>query len=364
MDENSLFLHGFNLLPQFGPARLSRICKQFDSLKEAYHLSKEQLVRTGIEPEVAQAFTEKREQINLTEEKSKLAKEQIKILTYKDPLYPKLLLEIPKLPPLLYYKGNMIDAEELSLAVVGTRKISNYGRIVIPKLIVPLVETGITIISGMAFGVDSGAHQISIDAGKRTIAVLGGGLDWASIYPKHHQLLAEKILENGGALLSEYPIGTPSLKHHFVSRNRIISGMSVATIIIESDLKSGSLITAKHALEQNRQVYAVPGPIYSETSQGSNNLIKMGAKPLTEASDVLEDLNLKNLPQQQETQIAFGDSPAESTILKLLSLEPIHINELIKQAELESPEVISTLTFLEMKGKVKNLGGQQYILSR
>src|SRR5581483_7263662 len=271
--------------------------------------------------------------------------------------------EIPKFPPILYFKGSL-SADELCVAVVGTRQITNYGRAVIPRLVEPLVDAGACVVSGMAFGVDSAAHEIVVKKGRRTIAVLGGGLDEKSLYPRHHAFLAENILSAGGALLSEYPIGTPNFKQNFVARNRIISGLSVATLIIECDLKSGTLITAKHALDQNRQVYAVPGPIYSPQSAGPNNLLKMGAKAVTAAADILEDLNLETLPQQQQTQSAFGDSAEESALLKLLSFEPLIINELIKQSGLNPAQVTSALTFLEMKGRIKNLGGQQYILSR
>lgn len=341
-----------------------QIYKIFGGFKKAYLASYSELVQAGLEKEAVETFSKLKSEINLGDEASKLSNAGIKILSFQDSNYPKLLLEIPKFPPILYFRGEMAEPEELCIAVVGTRKISNYGRSIIPQLVTPLVQSGITIVSGMAFGVDSEAHKIAISAQRMTIAVLGGGIDNASLYPSHHQLLAQTILENGGALLSEYPMGTPSLKHHFISRNRIISGISVATAVIECDLQSGSLITAKYALEQNRNVYAVPGPIYSDTSQGPNNLIKMGAKPFTEANDILEDLNLKQLPIEKEAQNIFGDTAEEDAILKLLSKEPVNINEIIKQSGLDASKATSALTLLEMKGKIKNLGGQQYILSR
>jgi DNA processing protein len=361
---DSLYLHGLNLLPQFGPARLALLAKRFPTFKDAFEANQGALVSAGIDAEVVKTFFALRDKINLSVEAEKLAQEQINILSFRDANYPKLLLEIPKFPPVLYYKGSLEEPEELCVAVVGTRQITNYGRTVIPPLVEPLVNSGITIVSGMAFGVDSAAHEIAVKKGKRTLAVLGGGLDEKSLYPKHHALLAQQIVEAGGALISEYPIGTPNFKQNFVARNRIISGLSVATLIIECDLQSGTLITAKHALDQNRQVYAVPGPIYSPQSQGPNNLLKMGAKTVTEAKDILEDLNLESLPENKEAQTLFGDSAEESEILKLLGYEPVVINELIKQSNLEAGKVASALTFLEMKGRVKNLGGQQYILSR
>ncbi len=326
--------------------------------------SEHQLITAGIDAEIAQNFIAMREKINLEEEAKKLDFEKIKILNYRDANYPRLLLEIPKFPPILYYKGIMQTADELCIAVVGTRMISNYGRTVIPGLIEPLVESGAVIVSGMAFGVDSCAHEEAVKKGRRTIAVLGGGLDEKSLYPKHHALLAQRILDSGGALISEYPIGTPNFKQNFVARNRIISGLSVATVVVECDLQSGTLITAKHALDQNRTVYAVPGPIYSQTSQGPNNLIKMGAKLITEANDIFQDLNLANLPEQKTAQAIFGDTKEESILLKLLNYEPLLMNELIKQSGLDTSAVTSALTFLEMKGKVRNLGGQQYVLAR
>jgi DNA processing protein len=361
---NALYIHAFNLLPQFGPARLLRLCENFETPKEAFFANLEDLTRAGIEPELAKTFIDFRLKLDLEQEQKKLDSENIKLLFYKQENYPVLLKEIPKFPPLLYYRGTLDTADELCVAVVGSRKITTYGLTVIPDLISPIVDAGVTIVSGMAFGVDSEAHKQSILKNQRTIAVLGGGLDDKSLYPKHHQLLAQEILDAGGALVSEYPIGTPNFKQNFVARNRIISGLSVATVVIECDLESGSLITAKHALDQNRQVFAVPGPIYAEMSKGPNNLIKMGAKLVTEANDILEDLNLKTLPEQKQTQLTFLGTPDEMLVLKLLSKQPKNINAIIKESGLEAGKVTSALTFLEMKGRVKNLGGQQYIVSR
>ena len=364
MPTQALYLHGFNLLPQFGPSRLIKICDFFESPKQAFEASIQDLEHAGIEPELAMLFDRHRSTLDLEQEAGKLEQENIHLLCYQDSNYPQLLLEISKFPPLLYYKGRMDTADELCVAVVGTRKITNYGRTVAPFLIEPLVQAGVTVVSGLAFGVDSQMQQLAINNGRRTIAVLGNGLDDKSFYPKQHLLLASQILDNGGALLSEYPVGTPPLKHHFIARNRIISGLCVATVIIECNLKSGSLITAKYALEQNRNVYAVPGPIYAEMSQGPNNLIKMGAKLITSPADILNDLNLKNLPEEVAVKNSFGDTIAETKILQYLSFEPININDLIKLSELEAAEATSALTFLEMKGRIKNLGAQQYIRSR
>jgi DNA processing protein len=361
---NSLYLHAFNLVPQFGPARLIKICRYFDNPQTAFETNEDELLRAGLETEIIQAFFKVRQNFNSADELEKLNILDIKLLCYLDEAYPKLLLEISKFPPLLYYKGIMAGIEELCVAAVGTRKITNYGRIVVPYITQPLIDLGVTMVSGLAYGVDSAVQKLAADSGKRTIAVLANGLDEKTFYPKDHIYLADQIIATGGALLSEYPPGTPPLKHHFIARNRIISGLSVATIIIECNIKSGSLITAKYALEQNRTVYAVPGQIYAPESQGPNNLIKMGAKLITRAEDILDDLNIKTLPADQRAQDTFGDTPVETTLLQLISLEPIAVDLLIKLSELEAGEVISALTFLEMKGKVRNLGAQQYARSR
>lgn len=361
---DNLYLHVFNLLPELGPARLFRVGEYFGSYKQAFEASPSRLTAAGIETETVEKFSILKKRVSLEAEAALLEKNKIGLLSYKEPAYPQLLLETARFPALLYVKGVLAASDELCIAVVGTRKISTYGRSVTPALVEALCLAGISIVSGLAYGVDALAHQTAVKAGGRTIAVLGGGLDSKSLYPQNHALLAEEILSAGGALLSEYPPGTPCLRHHFVSRNRIISGLSAGTLIVECDLDSGSLITAHHALEQNRTVYAVPGPIYAEASRGPNNLIKMGAKLVTEAKDILDDLNLETKEVVHENQNLFGNSPAETLMLKTLKREPVAIDELIKLSGLSPSEATSALTFLEMKGKIRNLGGQQYALTR
>ena len=361
MDTTTL-LHGLNLL--LGPTRANRLCELFGD-EEALFLAKAaDLAAAGLDAEAVERFLRQRETLDLATEHARVAAHGIKLLSYRDLAYPSLLLQIAKYPRLLYYKGQLTTADELCIAVVGTRKITGYGRTVTPYLLEPLIESGVTIVSGLAFGVDSLAQKLAADTGHRTIAILGGGLDDKSFYPKEHQLLAQEILDNNGTLLSEYPPGTPPLKHHFIARNRILSGISLGTIVVECSLKSGSLITARYALEQDRSVYAVPGPIYSPQSQGPNSLVKMGALLITQASDILNDLNIQHVSEAQETQDLFGDTAEETALLHILNHEPLSVNELIKQSGLESGRVNAALTFLEMKGKVRNLGAQQYVLAR
>lgn len=360
------YLHGINLLPQFGPVRIGRLWKYFGNWEKAYMADAASLARAGIEPDIINIFLAHRQTVNLEAEMEKLQREGIKLLWAKDANYPRLLLQIPDYPQLLYYKGRMDIPDELCMAVVGTRKITNYGRTVGPLLIQPLIEAGITVVSGLAYGVDSQMQQLAVKSRRRTIAVLGGGLDDKSFYPKEHLFLAQEIINNQGAIISEHPIGTPPLKFNFVARNRIIAGLCVGTVIIECNLKSGSLITANFANEQGRNIYAVPGPIYEDTSKGPNNLIKLGAKLVTEPMDILEDLNLNlKMPAGQKALSPVkGDNAVETKILQQLSLQPIAINDIIKQTGLCPGDVTAALTFLEIKGRVKNLGAQQYIMKR
>lgn len=360
----NLYMHAFNLLPQIGAKRLMLLANFFESFDVAYKSTQKGLKEAGLPPEVVKIFLQHRETLNLYKENKMLTQENIQLLNFREPLYPKLLLETPALPPLLYIKGDMRNAEELMLAVVGTRKITNYGRTAVPLILEPLVKTGLTIVSGLAFGVDAAAHMVAVQQGARTIAILGCGLDEKSLYPKEHQYLASQILENGGALISEHPPGRPALKQNFVARNRIISGMSVATLVIECGLKSGALITARHALDQNRQVYAIPGPIYSPESQGPNNLLKMGAKCVSSAEDILNDLNIQPETMSVANDKSGDTTPEEQKLLDLIGFEPISIDEIIKQTQFEAGVVGACLTLLEIKGRVKNLGAQQYILAR
>lgn len=362
-DINTLYLHYLNTLPAIGPVRLLKLYRFFGSISSIKEAAPEELVQAGIDLE-AVSLLKNNETIPYENLKKNLTEQGINLLSIENPLYPALLKEISQPPVLLYYKGTLGVRDELCIAVVGTRKISTYGRTVTPLLLEPVIAAGAVIVSGLAFGADSQAHKLCVDAGKRTIAVVGNGLDDKSFYPKDHALLAEEILNAGGMILSEYPPGTPPLKHHFLARNRIISGLCSATVIVECNSKSGSLITAKYAMEQNRTVFAVPGPIYAETSQGPHNLIKMGAKILTQAEDILEDLNLKTLPEQKEIQTTLLNSPLEQTILDLLSFDPLGINAIIKLSGLTAAQVSSAMIFLEMKGKVRNVGAQQYIRAR
>ncbi len=283
--------------------------------------------------------------------------EDIKQINIEDNNYPKILKEIHDPPKTLYIRGNFHDDDKTAVGIVGTRNYTSYGKQVAENIAGDLAEAGITIISGLAKGIDTWAHKSALDRGGRTIAVLGSAVDSKNLYPSCNRKLAEKITQNG-AVISEYPLGTKSERWFFAQRNRIISGLSLGVLVIEAPEKSGALITATQAVEQNRDVFAIPGPIYSENSIGTNGLIKMGAKLVTCANDILEELNL---PLLEDKRKKFKpENKWEENLLNILTKEPIHIDEINKQSKLEPGLVSSTLMMLELRGIVKNHGGSYY----
>lgn len=284
--------------------------------------------------------------------------DEIKKITIKDSDYPKILKEIHDPPKTLYLRGGFKDEDKIAVGVVGTRNYTSYGKRVTENIAGDLAEAGVTIVSGLAKGIDTFAHKAALERGGRTIAVLGSAADSKSLYPSCNRGLANKVAQNG-AVISEYPSGTKSEKWFFPQRNRIISGLSLGVLVVEAPGKSGALITAACALDQNREVFAIPGSIYSENSIGTNRLIKMGAKLVTCANDILEELNLPVVEEKRKT--FKPETKEEKVLLGVLTKKPIHIDEIVKQGKLNSGMVSSTLTMLELKGTVKNIGGEYYI---
>jgi DNA processing protein len=284
---------------------------------------------------------------------------KVKTLTPKSPLYLSMLQHIADPPRQLYYRGNLEDTlAQPRLAIVGSRKVSAYGKSVTAKLGREAAEQGITIVSGLALGVDGLAHQAALEAGGKTIAVLPSGLD--KIYPATHHQLAERILKQGGALISEYPFGSEPYKNNFIARNRIVSGISDAVLITEAAIKSGSLHTANFALEQGRTVMAVPGNITSELSAGTNNLIKIGANPVTEIRDILAAMDLQ---QKTKKAMTLGTNQEEVAILELIQRGVSDASELLHHSEL-APQIFNqTLTMLEITGKIRPLGAGHWSIN-
>jgi len=301
--------------------------------------------------------------------------DEIKTITIKDKKYLELLKKIINPPEILYVRGEL-NPNEQCFAVVGTRRFSPYGKQVALEIAGDLAEAGLTIVSGLAPGIDTFAHQATIERllptlhpsnatilpkNGRTIAVLGTGIDEKSIYPQSNLKLAQKILETGGCLISEYPPGTPGSKFTFPNRNRIISGLSLGVLVVEAKQKSGALITAHHAFEQNRKVFAIPGSVYSLNSKGCHYLIKRGAKLVESANDILRELNL---PKITRPGLVTGETSEENLILEVLKKEALDIDKIIEETKLSAASVASTLAILEIKGKVRNLGGNIYAINR
>ncbi len=276
----------------------------------------------------------------------------VKMLTLNDPLLPKDFRHMPDPPKQLYYKGSLDDfATQPRLAVVGSRMASPYGRAVTTKLVHELAGYGVVIVSGLALGIDSIAHQAAVEGRGATVAVLACGLD--RIYPASHTQLARRLLERGGALMSEYPEGTTPLKHQFIARNRLIAGLSDAVLIPEAAEKSASLYTVNFALEQGKTILAIPGNITSPTSVGANNLIKAGAVPVTTAEDILQAIGLE---PEELTHKPIAATEQEAIILRLLQQGITEASLLLQESKLEAATFNQTLSMLEITGKIRSLG--------
>lgn len=264
-------------------------------------------------------------------------------------------------PPLLYVRGQLSPVDAWSVAVVGTRSPTSYGREATRRIVGELAAAGVTIVSGLAIGIDTAAHEAALEAGGRTIAVLACGLDM--VYPERNAALAERICASG-ALVGEFALGTRPAPQLFPVRNRIISGLAMGVLVIEAGIQSGALITVNFALEQGREVLAVPGSIFSKVSQGPHQLLRSGAAMVTCGQDVLDALNLSAAAAQQEVQAALPEGPTEAALLDLLSYEPRHVDELRRQSDLPIAAVSSTLALMELKGLVRQVGAMQYVLAR
>jgi DNA processing protein len=282
-------------------------------------------------------------------------------LTWDSPEYPAALRNIADPPPVLYVRGQLLPRDEWALAVVGTRRATVYGREVTRSLVRGLAASGVTIVSGLAHGIDTHAHQVALDAGGRTLAVLGSGID--VIYPAENRQLAE-LIAHSGAILSEYPLGAQPESGNFPRRNRIISGLSLGVLVVEGARSSGAMITADYASEQGREIFAVPGNILGPNSAGPNYLIQQGAKLVTTMGDILEELNLTMAAEQAAAREIIPDNETEAILLRHLSAEPLHVDELGRAAQLPINEVASTLTLMELKGKVRQVGGMHYVVAR
>ncbi len=332
LDELAYWI-AFSRVLGIGPVRFKQLLDFFHTdVAAAWHADSKELAQAGLDQKTIQSFLKQRSTIVPQQELEKLERLRVQVITWKDKAYPELLKEIDHPPPVLYVAGTLTEADQFALAIVGTR--------------------------------DAFAHTAALDAGGRTLAVLGSGLD--IIYPPANHNLARRIVESGqGALLTEFPLGVNPEGGNFPARNRIISGLSLGVLITEAPQQSGALITANFALEHGRDVFAVPGNIFSAGSAGVNKLIQDGgARLVTNVNDILEALNLFMVPQHVEMQAALPDNAEERTLLALLSHEPCHVDDLIRTSELPTKTVSATLQIMELKGMVKSVGGMQFVLAR
>ncbi|MBN1313030.1 MAG: DNA-processing protein DprA [Anaerolineae bacterium] len=352
---------GFNLVSGVGPVLVRRMLERFGALSEAWHAGPDTLRTVGLDARALANLIEVRRQVDLDAELARLDKLGIAVLTWEDEDYPSLLAELREIdqaPPVLYLRGSLADSDEWAITVVGTRSVSAYGRQVTYQLAHELAANGLTIVSGLARGVDAEAHQAALKAGKRTIAVLPCGLD--TIYPPEHRGLAAQIVQQG-ALMTPFPLGTAPKGTNFAPRNRMMSGLGRGVLVTEAGIKSGALVTAGYTLEQGREVFAVPGNITAKSSSGTNGLIQDGAHPVLDVKDVLDVLKLEGIEQFEEARASLpplgGD---EAAVLGSLSAEPLHIDELTRQCGLPISRVTSVLTLLELKGMVRQVGRMTY----
>ena len=351
----------FNRIPGIGRARYAALEAYFGSLAVAWAAGPAELQRAGLDRRTISFIQSRRPGIDPDAVLSDLAARSIEPLTWHDPHYPDRLNQIYDRPPVIYLRGEIKERDDWGIAVVGTRKPSAYGREMAHVLSTELARNGITVVSGLARGIDAVAHHAALEAGGRSLAVQACGLDM--VYPPEHQRLAEQIAASG-ALITDYPLETRPRQDHFPRRNRIMSGLTLGTLVIEADEKSGALITASYALEQNREVFALPGNVTSPNSRGVNRLIQDGAKLVTRVEDVLEELNLRLVPEQLVMQELIAVSTPEADLLRFLSREPVHVDEVTRQCALPVSTVSSTLAMMELKGIVKQVGAMTYVKIR
>ena len=363
MEVNELkYWIAFNRIPQIGRARFNLLEQHFGSLENAWQGGLSDFTAAGLDTRSVNQIVSRRPRIDPDAEIERLEELDVSVVTWHDTEYPPRLKEIYDRPPVLYVRGDILPEDERSIAVVGTRKPDAYGREVGYQLTFDIASAGVVIVSGLARGIDGIAHRAALEAGQRTIAVLGCGVDVA--YPREHAKLTSEIIRQG-AVVSEFPLGVRPDAQNFPRRNRILSGMTLGTVVIQAPQSSGALLTAHMALGQDREVFAVPGNIFSPRSHGTNRLIRdSSAKLVTTANDVLEELNLPVVDQQIEMTAFFAEDENESEVLKYVTFDPVHVDEVIRNSGYDVSTVSSALTMMELKGLIKQVGGMNYIRLR
>lgn len=355
------YFNALNKISGVGPQKIKILINYFGESENIWKAGLESLKKSGIGEKLAEKIFLEKNNIDPDWEFQKLEKENIQLLILGNSNYPTLLKEISNPPYILYKKGEIDLNASPMIAIVGSRKYSAYGSQIARNIAKDLTNAGIVVVSGMAFGIDTFAHRGALENSGKTIAVLGNSLDDKNIYPRNNFNLSREIINNG-ALISEYPPETSAGPLTFPARNRIIAGLTLGTLVVEAGEKSGALITAHMALEYNREIFSVPGSIFSPSSIGTNNLIKSGAKVVTGVKDILEELDLSEKSKETKIIPKNPSSKEEEILLKILSSDPLHIDNISKIAKLQTATCASTLSMMEIKGWAKNIGGQNYIL--
>ncbi len=352
------FWVAFRRITNVGPVRLARLYEHFGDLGLAWRAPAAELSAAGLDSRTIDYIVSQRSFVSPDAELDSILEAGFDVITLADERYPARLAEIYAPPPVLFVRGALKASDDLAVAVVGTRRNTTYGRQATSRLVRELVRAGVTIVSGLARGIDSLAHEAALEAGGRTIAVLAHGPH--TIYPPENRGLAKKIVEQG-ALVTEYPIGVQPEPGNFPARNRIIAGLSLGAVVVEAGERSGALITTELASQMGREVFAVPGPITAPSSVGCNWLIQQqGAKLVMSAADILDELKIDRIERQTEMRKAIPLSEYEQTVLKGLTDSALHIDELGRKIDLRAPVISSTLMILELKGLVRHLGGMVY----
>lgn len=361
MNDSRLYWIGFNLVKGIGAVRFRALLDAFGDVETAWRASPDDLRQAGLGEKTVTNLLKVRSQVDIQGIWERLNAQHITVLTWEDAAYPRRLKAIDQPPPVLYVRGELVAEDEWSVAMVGTRRITPYGRQVTEEIAATLARNGITVVSGLARGVDAVAHSTALKAGGRTIAVLGSGVD--RIYPPEHQRLAEQMTTQG-AVVSDYAPGTPPDGPNFPPRNRIISGLSLAVVVTEAGSESGALITATFAGEQGREVFAVPGSILAPQSEGCNRLIAEGAHPLLKPEDILEVLDLSMVSEQRSARNVLPGDPVEAQLYQALGPEPQHVDDLRAQTGMPIEKVSATLALMELKGLARQVGGMNYVRVR
>src|SRR3989344_4586693 len=341
-------------MPGVGTATFNFLLHRFKTLKHFLDADSAEIKKLKIDAKTKDSILEFRANVDPKIYLNAVYEKGIKVLSLVDRDYPANLRQISDAPHVIYFRGMLIPADDLAIAVVGSRNATAYGRQVTEMFVSSLVMSGLVIVSGLARGIDAIAHRAALAAGGRTIAVLGSGVDM--IYPPENRELAEKIVKNG-ALVSEFPLGFPSVPSNFPARNRIISGLSLGVLVTEAAVDSGSLITAGQAAEQGREVFAVPGPIFGKISRGTNNLIKEGVHPATEAGDILQILEIER--RKVKVKVESQKKPQDKDQAKIFSIldgGSKHIDVIARESGLSINKVSSTLSLMELSGFIKNYG--------